>query len=94
MDIFHLSWETLQYIICDAEYTESWSFINKHYRGICHKIINRVGHKFDGAYTLRCTHGCGLFSGIWGLQPVPLAAHQTCNLSLPNGAESQGANAP
>lgn len=49
MDIFHLSWETLQYIICDASHTQPWPFTNKHDRGICHEIINRVGHKLDGA---------------------------------------------
>lgn len=70
------------------------AFINKHYRGICHKIINRVGHKFH-----RTIHSA-LHTWLWLIQrdpeaqSVPLAANQFCNLSSPKGAESQRTNSP
>lgn len=84
MDIFHLSWETLQYIICDASHTQPWPFTNKHDRGICHKIINRVGHKLDGAELLvlhtrlSLTHRVlGATVCASGCPPMGISAHPT-----------------
>lgn len=91
MDIFHLSWETLQYIICDAYYAEPWSFINKHYRGICHKIINRVGHKFDATYPLRCTHTAVAYSTVFGGYSLfPWLLINSVILAHPTGQSPRG----
>lgn len=84
MDIFHLSWETLQYIICDASHTQPWPFTNKQDRGICHEIINRVGHKLDGAELLEVHTRLSLNHRVLGATvcasgcpPTGISAHPT-----------------
>lgn len=94
MDIFHLSWETLQYIICDASHTQPWPFTNKHDRGICHEIINRVGHKLDGAELFGVAHTAEPYSPGSGGYSVCLWLPTNGDLSSPDGAGSQRINSP